>query len=338
MTIISHAQNFEDVLLWRALGDVDQGRYLDIGAQDPVHDSVSLVFYEAGWRGTHVEPTPTYAAKLREAPSRRDRYRGGRQPIVGYFGVPRIPGHRPVDGQGPDCANACDKGFQGRKILVPTVRLDQLLEQTGEVQWMKVDVEGMEADVLASWGDNPARPWVIVIEATVPNSQILTDHEWRDLLIERGYCHVHFDGLSRYFVHESHAELKSRLAAPANVFDQFVVGRRHFSASMVHADLEKAEQRVRDQAAEVVRLNEELLATTHRLQREQRERELALRQIAEAYREVAEANAAAAHVREELNGAQKTAERFKAARDQARADAEQAKSAAERDLASRNPR
>ena len=126
-------------------------------------------------------------------------------------------------------------------------------------------------------GDNPARPWVIVIEATVPNSQILTDHEWRDLLIERGYCHVHFDGLSRYFVHESHAELKSRLAAPANVFDQFVVGRRHFSASMVHADLEKAEQRVRDQAAEVVRLNEELLSTHQRLQGEQKDQELALR-------------------------------------------------------------
>src|SRR5687768_1593027 len=67
MSIVSYAQNFEDVLLWRALGDVKDGRYIDIGAHDPVVDSVSQAFYEAGWRGMHVEPLPHYAAKLREA-------------------------------------------------------------------------------------------------------------------------------------------------------------------------------------------------------------------------------------------------------------------------------
>lgn len=59
MTIISYAQNFEDVRLWRAFSDVTAGRYLDIGTQDPVQDSVSLAFYERGWRGVHVEPTPS---------------------------------------------------------------------------------------------------------------------------------------------------------------------------------------------------------------------------------------------------------------------------------------
>ena len=67
MTFVSYAQNFEDVLLWRLLHDVERGQYLDIGAQDPVFDSVSLAFYNAGWRGLHVEPTPAYAARGREA-------------------------------------------------------------------------------------------------------------------------------------------------------------------------------------------------------------------------------------------------------------------------------
>jgi hypothetical protein len=40
----SFAQNFEDVTLWRALRDVGQGSYIDIGAQDPETDSVSLAF------------------------------------------------------------------------------------------------------------------------------------------------------------------------------------------------------------------------------------------------------------------------------------------------------
>src|SRR5882672_9385553 len=65
--MLSYAQNFEDVILWRALKHVPVGFYIDIGAQDPVLDSVSLLFYEAGWRGVHIEPASAYADKLRRA-------------------------------------------------------------------------------------------------------------------------------------------------------------------------------------------------------------------------------------------------------------------------------
>ena len=51
MPITSYAQNFEDVILWRALEHVERGFYIDIGAQDPVVDSVSLAFYERGLAG-----------------------------------------------------------------------------------------------------------------------------------------------------------------------------------------------------------------------------------------------------------------------------------------------
>jgi hypothetical protein len=50
MIFTSYAQNFEDVLLWAALKDVNSGFYIDIGVQDPEKDSVSLAFYEKGWR------------------------------------------------------------------------------------------------------------------------------------------------------------------------------------------------------------------------------------------------------------------------------------------------
>lgn len=63
---ISYAQNFEDVMLWRALKHVERGLYIDLGAQDPVVDSVSLAFHERGWKGIHVEPTSHYAQLLRD--------------------------------------------------------------------------------------------------------------------------------------------------------------------------------------------------------------------------------------------------------------------------------
>ena len=35
MPFISYAQNYEDVILWRALRDVEHGFYVDVGAADP---------------------------------------------------------------------------------------------------------------------------------------------------------------------------------------------------------------------------------------------------------------------------------------------------------------
>ncbi|MGB5826076.1 MAG: FkbM family methyltransferase, partial [Pseudomonas mandelii] len=38
MTFISYAQNFEDIRLWRALKTVENGFYIDVGANHPTHD------------------------------------------------------------------------------------------------------------------------------------------------------------------------------------------------------------------------------------------------------------------------------------------------------------
>lgn len=64
MTVISYAQNFEDVMLWRALQHVGTGYYVDIGANDPVVDSVTRWFYEQGWSGLNIEPVPHWHGKL----------------------------------------------------------------------------------------------------------------------------------------------------------------------------------------------------------------------------------------------------------------------------------
>ena len=56
MTFVSYAQNFEDVMLWRALREVTHGFYIDVGAADPDSDSVTRAFYDRGWSGINVEP------------------------------------------------------------------------------------------------------------------------------------------------------------------------------------------------------------------------------------------------------------------------------------------
>lgn len=63
-SFVSYAQNFEDVMLWRALKHVESGFYIDVGANDPTLDSVTKAFYARCWHGINIEPTVFYFERL----------------------------------------------------------------------------------------------------------------------------------------------------------------------------------------------------------------------------------------------------------------------------------
>ena len=217
---ISHAQNFEDVILMRAFKDVQNGFYIDVGAQDPVADSVSLAFYNKGWRGIHVEPNPFYAAKLRAARPDEDVI----EAVVGTGSgdtIFYIIGETGLSTGRQDIARTYDRS-DIYEINVPTISLARILNGvTGDVHWLKIDVEGMEASVLKSWKGSNIRPWIIVIESTLPNSQVPAHQAWERLLLSRGYSPVYFDGVNKFYVHEGRAELRSVFGPGPNCFDEF---------------------------------------------------------------------------------------------------------------------
>ena len=66
MTFISYSQNFEDVMLWRALKHIKNGFYIDVGANHPEEDSVTKSFYENGWSGINIEPEKEFYELLEE--------------------------------------------------------------------------------------------------------------------------------------------------------------------------------------------------------------------------------------------------------------------------------
>jgi FkbM family methyltransferase len=228
--ITSYAQNFEDVMLWRALWDVENGYYIDVGAWDPVVDSVSKAFYEHGWRGIHVEPLPEFAEKIQQ--DRPDEK-------LFQFLLDSEPGEKTfycVLGTGTGMSTASkvfaerhhQAGWTFEERRYPTMTLAQVFDEAKvrEIHWLKIDVEGSEDAALAGWGQHPARPWIVLLEAIEPNttSQIAapTWKKWQPLLEERGYRFVYFDGLNRFYVHKIHEYLAALLQTPPNVFDHFI--------------------------------------------------------------------------------------------------------------------
>jgi FkbM family methyltransferase len=226
-TFVSHGQNREDVVLWRALNGVGVGRYVEVGGNDPDNDSISRAFYDRGWSGVVVEPEPTFAAKYREARPLDTVIEAAVSSRAGTVTLHRFADtglSTLVDEIG---AGHVEAGFAGDDLTVPAVRLDAIVAEhglaEGTVHFMMIDVEGAEADVLSTVDLRVFRPWILVIESTRPNSTETTHHEWESGVIDSGYEFCLFDGLSRFYVAAEKADdLRAALSYPACVLDQFV--------------------------------------------------------------------------------------------------------------------
>lgn len=223
MGIISYAQNFEDVLLWRALGHIERGCYIDIGAHDPIVDSVSKAFYERGWRGIHVEPLPVYCNALRLDRPDEIVLQAAAAAETGMLRFFEIPDSGISTGDEKIAKSHQERGFQINELTVPCVTLEQIFQllTSNTVHWLKIDVEGLEEQVLQGWGNSAVRPWIVVVESTTPMTQNEVFAAWEGLLTDKGYRCVHFDGLNRYYLSANHQDLAHVFASGPNVFDGF---------------------------------------------------------------------------------------------------------------------
>jgi FkbM family methyltransferase len=270
VTFVSYSQNWEDVMLWRALKHVARGRYVDIGAQDPIVDSVSMAFYERGWRGVHVEPTQQYSDRLRAA--RPD------EPVL-QVAIGAASGNATLFAFHDTGLSTCDvdiaqghvaSGRDCSRAVVPVITLDALFEQLGaqDIHWLKIDVEGMEHSVLAGWATSPSRPWIVLVESTTPLAQTHSHEEWEALLLQKEYRFVYFDGVNRFYISSAHPELAAAFSAPPNYFDQFVPSGLSLAetravqadARALQADATALQADVRARQAEAAALQAEIRA------------------------------------------------------------------------------
>lgn len=229
MSFISYAQNSEDVLLWRALGHVPNGFYIDVGANDPVEHSVTKAFYDAGWRGISIEPLPSFHAAFLEQRPRDVNLAiaaGADNGKLVLYDVPAVRGWASPEQSVAELHRA--EGHEVAEITVPVRTLASVCEEYvdgeggTEIHFLKIDVEGFEGEVLRGMDFKRWRPWVLVIEATLPNSRATNHGAWEHLVVEQGYRYAWFDGLNRYYVAEEHAELLAHLDIQPNVFDDFI--------------------------------------------------------------------------------------------------------------------
>lgn len=241
MSFISYAQNFEDVILWRALSHVEKGFYIDVGANDPSIDSVTKAFYERGWCGINIEPLSGHFADLQRERPRDINLRCAVGPSKGEIEIWEcdVRGWASVDKAAIE--KHVSMGYTGRFHQVPMVPLAEICEHNApkDVHFLKIDVEGFERSVLEGMDFQHFRPWIVVVEATRPNSTEEVHFQWEDLLVAANYIFIYADGLNRFYLAHEHDALAKAFKYPPNVFDHFKLS----STEMAEIHAVKSESR-----------------------------------------------------------------------------------------------
>jgi FkbM family methyltransferase len=167
------SQYGEDVTAWEMLGPQTRGFYVEAGAFDGRHFSVSYAFDAMGWDGLLVEPLPEKAAAClanrptarvvqaalgRRGASGRATLRTTLDPLGGMFSY--VGERKDVLVEG--VAN------QGQ-VEVPLTSLDGLLEAhpggaPTRIDLAVIDVEGGELDVLDGFDLERWKPRVLIVE------------------------------------------------------------------------------------------------------------------------------------------------------------------------------
>jgi FkbM family methyltransferase len=191
---ISYSQEGEDLVLARILAEMSVGKgfFVDIGAHHPTRFSNTYYFYRRGWRGINVDPLPG---------TRRLFARARPRDITIECGVGSVPGVMTYYAFSEPALNTFLESEAERKnrapyrivetIQIPVVTLQQILDEhlpaNSGIDFMTIDAEGFDHEVVVSNDWKKYRPRVVLVELLSTELGQLDNHPTAKLLHEIGY-------------------------------------------------------------------------------------------------------------------------------------------------------
>jgi len=190
--IKSYSQEGEDMILQRIFEYSEPGFYVDIGAHHPKRFSNTYYFYKKGWRGINIDATPgsmklfnkrrgeDINLEIAVASEKREMtYHIFNEPAVNTF-----------DEKFAD--KAIDDGcelIRKQKIETKTLKeiLVEHLPKNKKIDFMSVDVEGFDLEVLKSNDFDLFRPAYILVECHGVNMNEIQNDDVYNFLREKNY-------------------------------------------------------------------------------------------------------------------------------------------------------
>jgi hypothetical protein len=167
----SYSQEGEDMILRRIFENQEKGFYVDVGAHHPKRFSNTYFFYKRGWRGINIDAMPNSMAlfeKLRPRDINVEKAISDTgEPMTYYiFDEPALNGF--IEALTYQRDGHRDYHIVGKEEMVPSTLkaiLDLYLPEGQVIDFLSVDVEGMDLKVLTSNDWIKYRPRVVLVEA-----------------------------------------------------------------------------------------------------------------------------------------------------------------------------
>jgi FkbM family methyltransferase len=196
------SQFYEDYILSIVFANQKQGHYVDVGANSPDYDSVTKHFYQQGWSGINIEPIKKLYDLYSTKRPRDININLGVSNKKGEIDFHILSSDLMSSGNKEFVDSAKSKGYDNKKLTIKVTTLNDILADhpIKNINFMKIDVEGMEKEVLEGIDLNKHRPELIMLEAIRPFSHKKVHEEWEHILLSNNYQFMMFDSLNRYYV------------------------------------------------------------------------------------------------------------------------------------------
>lgn len=203
---LSYSQDYEDIILFSVLKDVNKGFYIDVGANDPWQLSVTKAFYEKGWSGINIEPLKSCYELLvldRERDINLNMGVGSQDGELLLYITPGSGAGSTFDREIAKKLERMGVDIQKDSVVVKTLTeiCDEYVNpRNREIHFCKIDVEGYEKEVLQGFDLIAFRPWIIVMESAEPGTKVRSHKKWEQMLLNQNYVFGYEYGVNRYYV------------------------------------------------------------------------------------------------------------------------------------------
>jgi FkbM family methyltransferase len=192
---IHFSQEGEDVILDKFFFDKPDGFYVDIGAHHPVRLSNTYKYYLKGWRGINIDAMPGVMQLFNEIRSRDINLEigiGKSEAVLPFYSFEESTLNTFNE---DNIKRITNSGIKVRKIInIPVMPLyavlDKYLPGGQTVDFMSIDVEGLDYDVLLSNNWDKYKPKVILVENIDAAIEEVLQSEIHLFLSSKGYRYV----------------------------------------------------------------------------------------------------------------------------------------------------
>ena len=203
-----YAQFYEDYILSIIFSNIKKGYYIDVGANSPDFDSITNHFYLKGWNGINIEPIKKWYDKyLIERPNDIN-INSGVSNFEGKIDFYVLSSDLMSSGNIDFVNKAQEKGYSYEKQVIKVRTLNHILEEhlTEPITFIKIDVEGMEKQILEGLNLSKYRPIILIIESIRPFSHMNVHNQWESIVLNNNFSFMFFDSLNRYYLANEHLD------------------------------------------------------------------------------------------------------------------------------------